>query len=738
LDHLVVNFSKLILWIGVLLATLYYAGSLMFSSSGVHEPALDISDAVEESQVSGGTVEPTARTASPAAAPCSLKPAIYRPTFSDGLAGRLPLNQLISYDPARSQMIFYTEIIGAADQQVKHTWFSGQSAIAEYSFEPENDRWPTWSTQDLAGVAGESLRVEVHADTCLIGEAMIRADGEQVAEAGETGGWMRPQQAIEVILAKPQIDYASTASRTAFVDDLTESGDTLLLAAIRAGDTAEALMLIEKNTDVERPPDVPFKEIDAWYGRRYRKADPFLRGPDGISPIQLAHDMGNDVVVEALIESAITRYLLNRKTARYGGFRDTTLKAMLVNRNGFMRFDDGDTPLLRAVRTNNERAVLTLLRLSGWKDQTERYDPLVDLYAYDANGKQALTIAREQGLYAIERFLLLAMSRKEPGWAVSRSTLTTGIEDGEPADCRGSAFEDEQRIHYFTELTDMDGKRIVHEWRRDREPVLRKEFAVTGRRWSTHSSREFSPADVGMWEVAVLSENGEELHVDRLHYQELTDYNRRNRDRMNAPCNMGGGAFIAQFKAQASSAELEYLLDKGMELKPRNSVGEFVYNQAIVDSNVRLLGWLLDHGFDVNAYAKGAKTPLMMAAENDSGALALFLISRGANLEFKSYRDGATALQVAVVYHNSELAELLLKQGAHANAPDSQGYTPLHSAVGRCDLPSTLVLLEYGADPAIANKKGEKPGASLTQCESMERWDSKHPALAPLYAGLIN
>jgi ankyrin repeat protein len=731
------NTSKLVLWTVVLSATLY-GGNLMFSTGGSPEPALDHPAALEESKRLVGTVEPTIPTGSPATAPCSLKPAIYRPTFSDGIAGRLPLNQLISYDPARSQMHFYAEIIGAADQQVQHKWFSGKNAIAQYSFEPENDRWPTWSTQDLAGVPGESLRVEIYAETCLIGEATIRADGEQVAEAAGAGGWMRPQQAIEVLLTKPQIDYASTASRKSFVDDLTDSGDTLLLAAIRAGDTAEALMLIDKNTDVKVPPDVPFNEMNAWYGRRAGKADPFLRGSDGTSPIQLAHDMENDTLVEALIESAITPYRLRSKNARYGTFRDTTLDSMLVNRNGFMRFDDGDTPLLRAVRTNNERAVLTLLRLSGWEDQTGRYDPPVDLYAYDANGKQTLTIAREQGRYAIERFLLLAMTRKDPGWAVSRSTLTTGMKDGEPADCRRSAFEDEQRIHYFTELTDMDGKRIVHEWRRDRQPVLRKEFEVTGRHWSAHSTRDFSPADAGMWEVRVLSESGEELRIDRLHYQELTDYNRRNRGRMNAPCNMGGGAFTALFKAQASSAELEYLLDKGMELKPRNSVGEFVYNQAIVDRNIRLLGWLLDHGFDVNTYAKGAKTPLMMAAENDSGALALFLISRGANLEFKSYRDGTTALQVAVVYGNWELAEQLLKQGAHADLPNSQGYTPLHSAVGRCDLPSTLVLLEYGADPATKNKKGELPGASIIKCDTMERWDPNHPALAPLYAAQIS
>ena len=48
----------------------------------------------------------------------------------------------------------------------------------------------------------------------------------------------------------------------------------------------------------------------------------------------------------------------------------------------------------------------------------------------------------------------------------------------------------------------------------------------------------------------------------------------------------------------------------------------------------------------------------------------------------------------------------------------------------------TLVLLEYGADPNLKNKKGEVPGDSVTRCDPMERWDSNHPALAVLYAEL--
>ena len=346
----------------------------------------DADDAGAPATEAPGSSGATAAAGGSANEPCKPQPAVYRPTFTNGLADSVPLNQLVSYGAETERLVFFTEVIGAAGRKVRHTWFMGDTEIASHEMDVQADRWSTWSRQDIKNAGAADIRVDVHAETCLIGQATIVGGAEQVAQTEQraAGGWMRPRQAIEVLLAKPAIDSAATATRRSFVDDLTDRGDTLLLAAIRAGDTDEALMLIESNTDVEAPRGIYGEEADAWYGRRYRKADPFLRGSDGVSPIQLAHDMGNDVVVEALIESAITPYRLISRNRKFGTFGDSTLAGMLVNDNGFMRFDDGDTPLLRAVRTGNERAVLTMLRLPGWNEQKGPYNPPVDIYAYDA------------------------------------------------------------------------------------------------------------------------------------------------------------------------------------------------------------------------------------------------------------------------------------------------------------------------------------------------------------------
>ena len=70
----------------------------------------------------------------------------------------------------------------------------------------------------------------------------------------------RPKLALEKVLSDTMSDYASTADRTSAVDDLTDNGDTILLAAIRSGDTAEALKLINSVTAPDLPPDMDANE----------------------------------------------------------------------------------------------------------------------------------------------------------------------------------------------------------------------------------------------------------------------------------------------------------------------------------------------------------------------------------------------------------------------------------------------------------------------------------------------
>jgi len=664
---------------------------------------------------------------------CVAQAAIFRPVFTDAVQERLPQNRIVSYGPGREQLTFFTEVIGASGEQIDHKWFFNDIAIGDYSINVKSDRWPTWTSRSVKGLDDGTLRVEVYDKACLIGKASIQSHTEKVAEPIELSGFMPPQLALEKTLSKRRVDYATTADRNSYVDDLTDNGDTILLAAIRSGDTTEALKLINHVTPPEPPPNMWGKELNTFLGRYRGRADPFLRDANGVSPINLAHQLGRETLVEALIQSAISYGNSRRRVKKGSSFEDGVIRALLVNDSGSTRFDDGDTPLHRAVRNNNERAVLTLLRLAGWDDQTEPYNPPVDIYAYDRAGRTAMTIAKEEGVYAIERFLALAMTRKSPGWAVSRATFATHMKGNEPGDCRDTAFADEKRLHFFTDLSDMGGQRIAHEWHFNREPVHRVEFEVSGNHWSGHSSRDFSAADVGLWEARVVSEAGEVLRTRLLHYQAATDDNRRNRKRFFAPCNLGSSALYPLVSAWAPISSLEYLLGTGTEVKPGSGLEKALVSQAIVDGNIGLVGWFLERGLDIEGYLPKAATPLNLAVKNDREAMALYLITRGANVRSKRNRNGMSALQLSVVEWNAELATILLEHGADPNTQSNRGYTPLYGAIAHCDVPTILTLLEHGADPGFANDRGETTLDRLPQCDSRDDWDPELPGLSGLY-----
>jgi ankyrin repeat protein len=103
-------------------------------------------------------------------------------------------------------------------------------------------------------------------------------------------------------------------------------------------------------------------------------------------------------------------------------------------------------------------------------------------------------------------------------------------------------------------------------------------------------------------------------------------------------------------------------------------------------------------------------TLLGLAIEKNAIGVAKFLIGAGAKLE----RGPNKPLVQAALYNRKEIAQLLLEAGANPNAtvrdPDEgvRGETALMNAI---DLPEKIemveVLLKHGANPSLANSKGE-------------------------------
>ena len=82
-----------------------------------------------------------------------------------------------------------------------------------------------------------------------------------------------------------------------------------------------------------------------------------------------------------------------------------------------------------------------------------------------------------------------------------------------------------------------------------------------------------------------------------------------------------------------------------------------------------------------------------------------FLIAKGANVNVHDGR-GVTPLQLVVTLGFPEGVELLVSQRARVDEPNSEGETPLISAVHRRDTALMRVLLKAGANPDRADNSG--------------------------------
>jgi uncharacterized protein len=101
---------------------------------------------------------------------------------------------------------------------------------------------------------------------------------------------------------------------------------------------------------------------------------------------------------------------------------------------------------------------------------------------------------------------------------------------------------------------------------------------------------------------------------------------------------------------------------------------------------------------------RGGSTPLLFAARSGDAESAKLLIAAGADVN-EALPDGTSALVEAAYSGHGAVAAALLDKGADPNAAEV-GYTALHAAVLRSDLPLVKALLAHGANPNKLVTKG--------------------------------
>jgi ankyrin repeat protein len=199
---------------------------------------------------------------------------------------------------------------------------------------------------------------------------------------------------------------------------------------------------------------------------------------------------------------------------------------------------------------------------------------------------------------------------------------------------------------------------------------------------------------------------------------------------------------------------IQALLRKDARVEARDGFyGETALIWAAASDQPNAVEALLDSGADINARSSAATfarraagltrlslgewTPLMYAAREGSMKAGQVLLDRGASVNLTD-PDGATALVLAIINYHYDFAAMLLDYKADPNIADSTGMAALFAAVDMNSLPWMFGRPELAAPTKVSAlqliesllRHGANPNAALTAVQIQRAHTDGDPAVA--------
>lgn len=178
--------------------------------------------------------------------------------------------------------------------------------------------------------------------------------------------------------------------------------------------------------------------------------------------------------------------------------------------------------------------------------------------------------------------------------------------------------------------------------------------------------------------------------------------------------------------AKGNLSDLEKTLKDG-DTNAGNSSNETLLHIAAAHGHIKIVDYLIKKGAKLDVMDKKGRTPLHRAAENGHNDAVKMLLQAGANIysldqeaktplhlanwnhhtqvfksileeEIKRYKNRHNFLHMAALKDDSNLVQILLKNGALVDTKDEKGQTALGYAVSQGFEKTVKVLLEAGAN----------------------------------------
>ena len=157
---------------------------------------------------------------------------------------------------------------------------------------------------------------------------------------------------------------------------------------------------------------------------------------------------------------------------------------------------------------------------------------------------------------------------------------------------------------------------------------------------------------------------------------------------------------IAQYHRKPEVVAMLLAAGPELDIFDAASVGRTARVAELLDRDPALL----------DAYSKDGFFPLGLAAFFGHPDTVALLLKRGADVGTVARNPmRIQALHAAVAGRSFPAIKLVVEAGAAVNAPQQQGFTPLHEAVNQGNLELTRYLLAHGADPKQQNDAGVSP-----------------------------
>ena len=102
---------------------------------------------------------------------------------------------------------------------------------------------------------------------------------------------------------------------------------------------------------------------------------------------------------------------------------------------------------------------------------------------------------------------------------VERGQFTTDVVDREPVDQIYTLTSDNPQVKFFSEIVDMQGQSVTHQWIFNDDTMFEKTFDIGGPRWRIWTSKNLQAGWTGQWTVNILDAERNVLNSYILDYQ---------------------------------------------------------------------------------------------------------------------------------------------------------------------------------------------------------------------------